>query len=90
MNTGMPVAIHTLDDQRRLVAALCKPDQHPDARAPIQVIETHISFVILDGHLALKLKKPLDLGFVDFSTLERRRFFCEEVLRLNRRDAPQL
>jgi aminoglycoside phosphotransferase family enzyme/predicted kinase len=90
MNTGMPVAIHTLDDQRRLVAALCKPDQHPDARAPIQVIETHISFVILDGHLALKLKKPLDLGFVDFSTLERRRFFCEEELRLNRRNAPQL
>ncbi len=49
------------------------------------LIETHISWLLLSGDSAYKLKKPLDLGFLDFSTLERRRFCCEEELRLNRR-----
>jgi aminoglycoside phosphotransferase family enzyme/predicted kinase len=53
-------------------------------------IETHISHVLLAGDYAYKLKKELDLGFLDFSTLERRRFFCGEELRLNRRLAPQV
>ena len=52
--------------------------------------ETHISQVILTGPYAYKIKKPLDLGFLDFSTLARRKHFCEEELRLNRRLAPEL
>jgi aminoglycoside phosphotransferase family enzyme/predicted kinase len=56
----------------------------------LRLVETHISWVILTGDFAYKLKKPVNLGFLDFSTLERRRFFCEEELRLNRRLAPQL
>jgi hypothetical protein len=52
--------------------------------------ETHISWVLLCGDHAWKIKKPLDLGFLDFSTLERRRYFCEQELRLNRRFAPEL
>jgi uncharacterized protein len=54
------------------------------------MLETHISWVFLADEFAYKVKKPVDLGFVDFTTLERRRFFCEEELRLNRRLAPQL
>ena len=54
-----------------------------------RLIETHISWVLLAGEDVYKLKKPLDLGFLDFSTLERRRFYCEEEVRLNRRLAPQ-
>lgn len=54
------------------------------------MLETHISWVFLAGEFAYKLKKPVDLGFVDFTTLERRRFFCEEELRLNGRLAPEL
>ncbi len=54
------------------------------------VIETHISWVILTGHFAYKIKKPVNLGFVDFSTLEKRQHFCAEELRLNRRFAPDL
>ncbi len=54
------------------------------------MLETHISWVILAGGEALKIKKPVDLGFADFSTLERRRHFCEEEIRLNGRLAPQL
>ena len=55
-----------------------------------RVIETHISWVILTGNFAYKIKKPVNLGFVDFSTLEKRLYFCEEELRLNRRFATDL
>jgi len=55
-----------------------------------EVIETHISWVLLTGQYVYKLKKPVNFGFLDFSTLEKRRFYCEEELRLNQRLAPQL
>jgi len=55
-----------------------------------EVVETHISWVLLAPGLAYKLKKPVRLPFVDYSTLERRRHFCEEEVRLNRRLAPSL
>ena len=58
--------------------------------APVRLIETHISWVLLTREHAYKLKKPLRLPFVDFSTLAARRGFCEEELRLNRRLAPDL
>jgi len=63
---------------------------YPEPVSRIEMLETHISWVFLAGEFAYKVKKPVDLGFVDFSTLERRRHFCEEELRLNRRLAPVL
>jgi aminoglycoside phosphotransferase family enzyme/predicted kinase len=54
------------------------------------VIETHISWVLLTGQYAYKIKKPVNFGFLDFSTLEKRRFCCNEELRLNRRLAANL
>lgn len=56
----------------------------------VQLIETHISYVILTGQFAYKIKKALELGFLDFRSLAARRFYCEEELRLNRRLAPEL
>jgi aminoglycoside phosphotransferase family enzyme/predicted kinase len=50
-----------------------------------ELIETHISWVFLAGDVVYKVKKPVDLGFLDFTTLDRRRFFCEEEVRLNQR-----
>src|SRR5215213_3850273 len=55
-----------------------------------ELIETHISWVLLAGDTAYKIKKPVRLPFVDYGTLEGRRHFCEEELRLNRRLAPSL
>lgn len=52
------------------------------------LIETHISYILLTGPYAYKFKKPLNLGFLDFSTLEKRKFYCEEEIRLNSRLAP--
>ena len=60
------------------------------SRLHAEVVETHISWVLLAGPLAYKLKKPLRLPFVDYSTPERRHHFCEEEVRLNRRFAPSL
>ncbi|HTN94026.1 MAG TPA: AAA family ATPase [Gallionella sp.] len=76
-----------LSRQQQLVNALCAPRFFP--RKP-RIEETHISWVLLTGHDAYKIKKAVDLGFVDFSTLELRRLYCIEELRLNRRLAPQL
>lgn len=60
------------------------------ARGAVRLIETHISYVLLVGRTAYKIKKAVNLGFLDFSTLEKRRRYCEEELRLNRRLAPKL
>ncbi len=76
------------DDQRSLIQALRERDRYPHPCSGIQVIETHISTVILTGPFAYKIKKPLNLGFLDFSTLDRRRHCCEEEIRLNSRLAP--
>jgi aminoglycoside phosphotransferase family enzyme/predicted kinase len=73
-----------------LVAALREPRRYPHPVEGVELIETHISWVLLTGRYAYKVKKPLDLGFLDFSTLERRRQACEKELRLNRRTAPDL
>ena len=63
-----------------LVAALREPSFW-DARGPVELRETHISWVFLAGERAYKLKKPLRLPFLDYSTLERRREMCEEEVR---------
>ena len=54
------------------------------------MMETHISWVLLTGEYAYKIKKPVNLGFLDFTSLGMRRYYCEEELRLNRRLAPGL
>lgn len=77
-------------DFDKLLQGLRNPDLYPQAVSTISVIETHISAVLLTGDFAYKLKKPLDLGFLDFSTLERRKHYCEEEIRLNKRLAPDL
>jgi aminoglycoside phosphotransferase family enzyme/predicted kinase len=73
-----------------LIASLRRPGCYPHAVAAVELLETHISWVLLAGEYAYKIKKPLNLGFLDFSTLELRRRCCLEELRLNRRFAPQL
>ena len=73
-----------------LVQAMQNPDLYPHPVHEFHVIETHISQVILTGEFAYKIKKPMDFGFLDFSTLARRKHFCEEELRLNRRLAEPL
>jgi len=78
------------DFHRELIQSLLQPAAWPKSVTEIQHIETHISTVLLTGDYAYKIKKPINLGFLDFSTLERRKYFCEEEIRLNSRLAPQI
>jgi aminoglycoside phosphotransferase family enzyme/predicted kinase len=73
-----------------LVGALLREDAFPHPADDIELMETHISWVILAGNYAYKIKKPVVLDFLDFGTLEKRRHYCEEELRLNRPWAPEL
>lgn len=73
-----------------LIAALQNPALYPHSVDGFRVIETHISWVILTGAYAYKMKKPVDFGFLNFTHLADRKHFCEEELRLNQRMAPDL
>lgn len=73
-----------------LIQALLDPAVYDHPTESIHCLETHISWIILTGPYAYKIKKPVDFGFLDFSTLDKRHFYCREELRLNRRLAPQI
>jgi len=75
-------------EQRRLIPALQRALS--SSGNDVALIETHISYVLLTGTFAYKIKKAVDFGFLDFTTLARRRFYCGEELRLNRRLAPDI
>jgi aminoglycoside phosphotransferase family enzyme/predicted kinase len=72
----------------RLIEALSRADAYEHPTAAIRIVETHCAWVLLTGDFAYKVKKPVDFGFLDFSTLEKRHFYCAEEVRLNRRFAP--
>lgn len=76
--------------QQRLIDALSEPSRYPHPVERVERVETHISTLLLAGDYAYKIKKPVELDFVDYSALEQRRFFCEEEVRLNRRFAPDI
>ena len=72
----------------QLIEAMKNPDFYPHNPAEVELIQTHISYVFIAGDFVYKIKKPLKFDFLDFTTLEKRKFYCEEELRLNRRLAP--
>ncbi len=75
--------------QTALIQAM-QEAQFYDSGSPVDFIQTHISCLFLTADHVYKLKKPVNLGFLDFSTLEKRRFYCQEEVRLNSRLAPSV
>jgi aminoglycoside phosphotransferase family enzyme/adenylate kinase family enzyme len=73
-----------------LISALRRKEAYDHPVDDISLRETHISWVFLTGHYAYKIKKPVDFGFLDFTSLEKRKHYCEEEVRLNGRLAPHL
>ncbi|MDE2457264.1 MAG: phosphotransferase, partial [Burkholderiales bacterium] len=73
-----------------MVAALRRELETQPGAGPIELVETHISFVLVGADTAYKIRKAVNPGFLDFSSLARRRADCERELRLNRRLAPEL
>ena len=68
-----------------LAKSMLNKSAYPEKPSKIQAKETHISWIFLTGKYAYKVKKPVNYGFLDFSTLEKRKYFCEQELKLNRR-----
>lgn len=73
-----------------LIAALLQPQRYAHEVRRVELMQTHISWVLLAGEFAYKIKKPVRLHFLDFSTLSLRRKYCLDELRLNRRFAPDI
>lgn len=80
MTTSLP---HTLE-------RLLEPEAYPHPVDRVELVRTHISWVLLAGEYAYKIKRPVRYPFIDLTSLERRRFLCQEEVRLNRRFAPEL
>jgi len=72
------------------IRAMLRAQMYPHAPATVELVQTHISYVLLAGTDVYKVKKPVRFSFLDFSTLERRHHFCQEEVRLNRRLAPDV
>jgi aminoglycoside phosphotransferase family enzyme len=70
-----------------LVDAMLNPQTYPEPTGKIELIQTHISFVFLTEKYVYKVKKPVNFGFLDFSTLDKGKLYCEKELQLNRRSA---
>jgi len=86
-----PAASKSLDGELEAkVRFLLQPASYPEPTQGVSAIETHMSWVFLTDHFAYKLKKPVRFPFLDFSTVELRKHFCEEEIRLNRRLAPRV
>lgn len=75
---------------RSLLKSLLKPDAYPESVHSVTMIQTHVSWIFLTDSHAYKIKKPVDFGFLNFSTIDRRRFYCNEEVRLNRRLCPDI
>ncbi|MDO9309909.1 MAG: AAA family ATPase, partial [Deltaproteobacteria bacterium] len=70
--------------------SLMIPANYPVPTSTVELIQTHVSWIFLTDSHAFKIKKPVDFGFLDFSTLDKRHFYCNEELRLNRRLCPDI
>jgi aminoglycoside phosphotransferase family enzyme len=68
-----------------LIKALLEPEAYPESPQKVELVQTQISYVFLTGEYVYKIKKPVDMGFLDYTTLEKRRYYCGREVELNRR-----
>jgi aminoglycoside phosphotransferase family enzyme/predicted kinase len=78
------------EQQSSLVESLLRPEAYPDQVSDVELVETYISYLFLTGRYAYKVKRPVDYGFLDFTTLEKRRYYCHQEVELNRRLSPEV
>ena len=72
-------------DTEKILDALQKPAAYPEATTSVRLVQTHISWVFICDHFVYKLKKPVNFGFLDFETLEKRKHYCHQEVELNKR-----
>jgi aminoglycoside phosphotransferase family enzyme len=72
------------------IEALLRPKSYPHKPEKVELVQTQMSFIFLSGEYVYKIKKPVNLGYLDYTTLEKRHFFCEQEVKLNRRLCPSV
>jgi len=76
--------------QPQMLESLLHVNFYPHRPATVEFLQTHISYIFIAGDFVYKIKKPVNFGFLDFTSLEKRKYYCEEELRLNKRLAPSI
>ena len=76
--------------KRPFLISLQKPGAYPEATNSVRLLQTHVSYIFITNNFVYKIKKPVDFGFLNFTTLDRRQFYCNEEVRLNRRLCPEI
>ncbi len=71
-----------------MVQALLDPKAYPGASQGVEMVQTQMSFVFVAGDYVYKVKKPVNLGYLDYTTLEKRHFYCQREVELNQRLCP--
>lgn len=89
-NTSIKTSIEINPEQQQMLIRNLSAELEKHYESSVKIVETHISTLFLCADKAYKLKKPLDFGFLDFTTLKQRKFYCQEELRLNQRLAPEI
>ncbi len=79
-----------MNNQPQWLSAMKDSSFYPHHPESVELVQTHLSWVFLAGNRVYKVKKPVDFGFLDFTTLEKRRFFCQEEIKMNRRLCPEI
>lgn len=82
--------MQNIPDSNSLLDSLSKPETYPDKPSSVEVMQTQMSFIFLTGKFAYKIKKPVNLGYLDYTKLENRKFFCFQELKLNQRLSPDV
>lgn len=75
---------------QRLLSSLLRPEAYPEPTESVSLQQTHVSWLLFTDRFVYKIKKPVDFGFLNFTTMDRRRFYCHEEVRLNSRLSPDL
>jgi uncharacterized protein len=75
---------------RSILKSLLKPEAYPEPTNKVEMVQTHVSWIFLTDSHAYKIKKPVDFGFLNFSTIDRRRFYCNEEVKYNSRLCPDI
>ena len=76
--------------EQKLLETLLDTAAYIETTASVRLKQTHVSYLFLTDNYVYKIKKEVDFGFLNFMTLDRRRFYCEEEVRLNRRLCPDI
>src|SRR3990167_9197609 len=86
----LPLTLTLNMNSSALLKLMLNPDTYPFKPEKVDMLQTHISYLFIAGEYVYKVKKPVNFGFLDYSTLEKRKFYCGQEIKLNSRLSPEI